>query len=43
MNSLFPTRRVAREPSLKTKEIRGDLATYFVSGGGGVEWQNDCA
>jgi hypothetical protein len=41
MTSLFPTRKVARKPTLKAKEIRADLAAYFL-GGGGEEWQNDC-
>jgi hypothetical protein len=42
MASLFRTRKVARKPTLKAKEIRVDLAAYFL-GGGGEEWQNDCA
>ena len=42
MTSLFPIRKIARNPPLKTKEIREELAAYFLSGGR-VEWQNDCA
>jgi len=42
MTSLFPTRKIARKPTLKAKEIRKELASYFLSGGR-VEWQNDCA
>jgi len=39
---LFPIRKIARKPPLKAKEIREELAAYFLSGGI-VEWQNDCA
>jgi len=42
ITSLFPTRKIARKPPLKTKEIREELAAYFLSGGR-LEWQNDCA
>jgi hypothetical protein len=42
VNSLFPTRKIARKPTLKAKEIREELAAYLLSGGR-VEWQNDCA
>jgi len=41
MTSLFPIRKNARKPPLKAKEVREELAAYFVSGGR-VEWQNDC-
>jgi hypothetical protein len=41
MSSLFPTTKVAYKPNLKAKEIREDLATYFLSAGR-VELQNDC-
>jgi hypothetical protein len=40
--SLFPIRKSGRKPTLKTKEIREELAAYFLSKGR-VEWQNDCA
>jgi len=39
---LFPIRTIARKPPLKSKEIREELAAYFMSGRR-VEWQNDCA
>jgi len=42
MTSLFPIRKTARKPTLKVKEIREELAAYFLSGGKG-EWQNDCS
>jgi len=42
MTSLLPIRKTARKPPLKAKEIREELAAYFLSGGR-VEWQNDCA
>jgi len=42
VTSLFPIRKIARKPPLKAKEIREELAAYFLSGGR-VEWQNDCA
>ena len=42
MTSLFPVRKNALKPTLNAKEIREELAAYFVSGGT-VEWQNDCA
>jgi len=42
MTSLFHIRNIARKPPLKAKEIRAELAAYFLSGGR-VEWQNDCA
>jgi len=41
MTSLFPIRKTAPKPTLKMKEIRKELAAYFLSGGR-VEWQNDC-
>jgi hypothetical protein len=37
MTSLFPTRNIARKPPLKAKEIREELAAYFLSEGR-VEW-----
>jgi len=40
MTSLFPIRKTARKPPLKEKELREELAAYFLSGGR-VEWQND--
>jgi hypothetical protein len=33
MASLFRTRKVARKSTLKAKEIRADLAAYFMRGG----------
>jgi len=33
MTSLFPIRKIARKPLLKTKERREELAAYFLSGG----------
>jgi hypothetical protein len=42
MTSSFPIRKIARKPTVKAKEIREELAAYFLSGGR-VEWQNDCA
>jgi hypothetical protein len=42
MTSLFPIRKIARKPNRKAKEIREELAAYFLSGGR-VEWQNECA
>jgi len=42
MTYLFPIRKIAHKPTLKVKEIREELAAYFLSGGR-VEWQNDCA
>ena len=42
MTSLFPIREIVRKPPLKAKEIREELAAYFLSGGR-VEWQNDSA
>jgi hypothetical protein len=42
MTSFFPIRKIARKPSLKAKEIREELAAYFLSGGR-VKWQSDCA
>jgi hypothetical protein len=41
MASLFPVRKIARKATLKAKEIREELAAYFLSGGR-VEGQNDC-
>jgi len=41
MTSIFPIRNSAHKPTLKVKEIREELAAYFLSGGR-VEWQNDC-
>jgi hypothetical protein len=40
MASLFPIRNIARKPPNKAKEIREELAAYFLSEGR-VEWQND--
>jgi len=37
MTSFFPIRKIARKPPLKAKEIRKELAVYFLSGGT-VEW-----
>jgi hypothetical protein len=42
MTSLFPIRKTGRKTTLKAKEIREELAAYFLSGGK-AEWQNDCA
>ena len=42
MISLFSIRKLARKSPMKAKEIREELAVYFLSGGR-VEWQNDCA
>jgi hypothetical protein len=42
ITSLFPIRKIARKPLLKAKEIREELAAYFLNEGG-VDWQNDCA
>jgi len=42
MTSLFPIRKIARKPNLKAKEIREELAAYFLVRGR-VEWQNDCS
>jgi hypothetical protein len=42
MTYLFPTRKIARKPTLKTKDLRKELAAYFLSGGR-VEWQNGYA
>ena len=42
ITSLFPIRKIARKPTSKAKEIRKELAAYFLNGGR-VEWQNDCA
>jgi len=42
MTSIFPSRKNALKPTLKAKEIREDLAAYFLSGGR-VELQNDCS
>ena len=42
MTSLFPIRKTACKPPMKVKEIREELAAYFLSGGR-VGWQNDCA
>jgi hypothetical protein len=42
MTSLLPIRKIARKPTLKAKEMREELAAYFLSGGR-VEWQNNCA
>jgi hypothetical protein len=33
MTSLFPIRKIARKPPLKAKEIRKELATYFLNEG----------
>jgi len=41
MTSLFPVRRNACKPTTKAKEIKEELAAYFLSGGK-TEWQNDC-
>jgi len=42
VTSLFHIRKIACKPPLKAKEIREELAAYFLSGGR-VECQNDCA
>jgi len=42
MTSLFPIRKIAHKPTLKAKEIRKELAAYFLIGGR-VKWQNDFA
>jgi hypothetical protein len=42
MTSLFPIRKNACKPTFKAKEMREELAVYFLSGGR-VQWQNDCA
>ena len=42
MNSIFPIRKTALKPTSKAKEVREELAAYFLSGGR-VEWQNDSA
>ena len=42
MTSLFPIRKIAREPTLKAKEIRKELGAYFLIGGR-AEWQYDYA
>ena len=42
MTSLFAIRKIARKPTLKAKEIRKELAAYFLSVGR-VDWQKDCA
>jgi hypothetical protein len=42
MASLFLIRKIARKPCLKAKEIREELAAYFLSKER-VEWRNDCA
>jgi hypothetical protein len=42
MTSLFPIRNTACKPALKAKELREELAAYFLSGRR-VDWQNDCA
>ena len=39
MTSLFPIWKIARKPTLKAKEIREELAVYFLSGRW-VEWQD---
>jgi len=41
MTSLFPIRKTVCKPPLKAKEIREEMATYFLSGGR-VDWQNEC-
>ena len=41
MTSLFPIRKIAHKPPLKTKDIMEELTAYFLSGGR-VEWQNYC-
>jgi hypothetical protein len=33
MTSLFPIRKITLKPPLKVKEIRGELAFHFLSGG----------
>jgi hypothetical protein len=40
MTYSFPIKKVACKPPFKVKEIREELAAYFLKGGG-VEWQND--
>jgi len=42
MTHLFPITKVACKPPFKVKEIREELAAYYLNGGG-VEWQNDYA
>jgi hypothetical protein len=42
MTSVFSIRRVACKPPFKAKEIRKELAAYFLNKGR-VEWQNDYA
>jgi hypothetical protein len=42
ITSLFPVRKIARKATSTAKEIREELAAYFLSGGR-EEWQNDCA
>jgi len=37
ITSLFPIRKIARKQHMKAKEIREELAAYFLSGGR-VEW-----
>jgi hypothetical protein len=32
MTSLFPIRKTAHKPALRAKEIREELAAYFLSG-----------
>jgi hypothetical protein len=38
---LFPIKNGACKPLFKVKEIREELAAYFLNRGG-VKWQNDC-
>jgi hypothetical protein len=42
MTYLFPIVKIACKPPLKAKELRQELAAYFLSGRR-EEWQNDCA
>ena len=41
MTPLFSIRKIAHKPTLKAKEIREELAAYFLNGGR-LEWQNNC-
>jgi len=41
MISLFSIRKTAYKTPSKAKELREELAAYFLSGGG-IEWQNYC-
>jgi hypothetical protein len=41
MTPLFPIIKTAHKPIVRAKEIREELAAYFLSGGR-IERQNDC-